>query len=214
VLAVLPWTDPVIDRMGYDPRACYAERFWLGVLGPTALWLLRSLAARFDEAPAGFDMELTELSALLGLGRGTGKSSPLGRTIARCQRFGLVRTVDHQVIEARRRLPSLTRRRVERLPRSAQIDHAEWLRRELEPDLADPEATRRLARAMLDVGQDPDVARQRLARWGLPAGDDAVDWALASRQPTDAHGPATDGVVDRSGKNVEPDPCSDRRGVL
>ena len=34
-LFVVPWGDPVIDTVGYDPRAVYVERFWLGILGPT-----------------------------------------------------------------------------------------------------------------------------------------------------------------------------------
>ena len=33
-LHVLPWVDPVIDQVGYDPRSRYVERFWLGILGP------------------------------------------------------------------------------------------------------------------------------------------------------------------------------------
>jgi hypothetical protein len=33
-LRVLPWPDPVIDQVGYDPRSRYVERFWLGILGP------------------------------------------------------------------------------------------------------------------------------------------------------------------------------------
>jgi hypothetical protein len=33
-LTVVPWPDTVIDRVGYDPRTVYVERFWLGILGP------------------------------------------------------------------------------------------------------------------------------------------------------------------------------------
>jgi hypothetical protein len=33
-LQILPWADPVIDQVGYDPRSRYVERFWLGILGP------------------------------------------------------------------------------------------------------------------------------------------------------------------------------------
>jgi hypothetical protein len=34
-LAVEPWEDELADRVGFDPRSPYVERFWLGVLGPT-----------------------------------------------------------------------------------------------------------------------------------------------------------------------------------
>jgi hypothetical protein len=50
-LTIRPWTDPVIDTLGYDPRSRYVETFWLPTLGPTALLLLRHLADRFDRQP-------------------------------------------------------------------------------------------------------------------------------------------------------------------
>ena len=46
-LQVLPWSDPVIDQLGYDPRSRYVERFWLGILGPSATWLMRYLVDGF-----------------------------------------------------------------------------------------------------------------------------------------------------------------------
>jgi hypothetical protein len=36
MITIVPWTDPVIDTIGYDPRTRYAETFWLPVLGPTS----------------------------------------------------------------------------------------------------------------------------------------------------------------------------------
>ena len=44
-ITVRPWIDPVVDDDGFDPRSRYVEVFWLGVLGPTATWLLRRLVA-------------------------------------------------------------------------------------------------------------------------------------------------------------------------
>ena len=38
-LAIRPWADEVIDRVGFDPRSPYVERFWLGVIGPSTTWL-------------------------------------------------------------------------------------------------------------------------------------------------------------------------------
>jgi hypothetical protein len=37
VIRIVGWPDPVIDRLGYDPRSLYVETFWLGILGPTTL---------------------------------------------------------------------------------------------------------------------------------------------------------------------------------
>lgn len=36
LLTIRPWPDEVIDALGHDPRSAYVERFWLGVLGPSA----------------------------------------------------------------------------------------------------------------------------------------------------------------------------------
>ena len=34
-LHVSAWADPVLDRVGHDPRSAYVEQFWLGILGPS-----------------------------------------------------------------------------------------------------------------------------------------------------------------------------------
>lgn len=36
VVRIHPWFDPLVDESGHDPRSRYVERFWSGVLGPTA----------------------------------------------------------------------------------------------------------------------------------------------------------------------------------
>src|SRR6187399_2652384 len=53
-LTVVAWFDPFLAQQGYDPRSAYVERFWLGVLGPSATWLLRRLARGLDSHPDGF----------------------------------------------------------------------------------------------------------------------------------------------------------------
>ena len=45
---VLPWHDALIDPIGFDPRSAYVEQFWLGILGPSTVWLLRRIASGFD----------------------------------------------------------------------------------------------------------------------------------------------------------------------
>ena len=39
-LHISVWADPLIDRLGHDPRSTYVEQFWLGILGPRTVWLL------------------------------------------------------------------------------------------------------------------------------------------------------------------------------
>ena len=36
-LGVVPWTDPVIDTLGDDPRSSYVEQFRLPVVGPPTI---------------------------------------------------------------------------------------------------------------------------------------------------------------------------------
>ena len=40
-LHITPLADPVVDSLGFDPRSAYVEHFWLGVLGPSAIWAAR-----------------------------------------------------------------------------------------------------------------------------------------------------------------------------
>src|SRR5258708_13322757 len=56
---VKPWTDPVLDVLGHDPRSWYVETFWLPTLGPTCVLLMRHLADRFDRSPPGLPLDLT-----------------------------------------------------------------------------------------------------------------------------------------------------------
>ena len=64
-LFVVSWPDPVIDQVGHDPRSVYVERFWLGILGPSATWLVRLLV----ELPDGRSVPLTvDLSRAFGPG--------------------------------------------------------------------------------------------------------------------------------------------------
>src|SRR3954470_6917583 len=93
-LDVRPWPDTVIDRVGYDPRSPYVERFWLGVLGPSSVVLLRRIAGELEANPAGFELPLEETAKALGLGMKGGRNSPFLRTLTRCEQFHLVH-VDH-----------------------------------------------------------------------------------------------------------------------
>ena len=109
-LHVIAWIDPDVDRIGVDPRSWYVETFWLAVLGPSAIWLLRRLADRFDEAPEGFELDLDETARSLGLGGSDSRHSPLQRAADRCLRYGMARRIDHQALAVRRRVPPVTRR--------------------------------------------------------------------------------------------------------
>ena len=188
-LTIVPWTDPIVDTVGFDPRTRYAETFWLPTLGPTALLLLRHLADRFDDSPAGVDLRVAETSRALGVGERDGSSSPIVRTLARLEQFDLASSDPcSPTIAVRRNLPPVDRRRLRRLPATLQSVHAHWAEARLgEPAHAEARRrARRLALVLLDESDDPDQAERVLGSTGFHpvVSHDATRWALAHRQQT------------------------------
>jgi hypothetical protein len=131
-LRIEPWLDAVIDQRGYDPRSEYTEWFWLAVVGPSTIWLLRRIAATFDHRPEGFDLEVPECAAALGLTGGAGQNATFLRTLRRTCQFHFARRIDQHTVQVRRNLPPLTRSQVLRLPSSLRVAHDEWMARELQ----------------------------------------------------------------------------------
>ncbi len=117
--------DTVLDELGHDPRSAYVEQFWVAVLGPSGVLLLRRMAMHFDAFPEGFEMELQLWARELGLGSRGGKHSPLMRTIDRLCRFGLA-SRNGRNLAVRRKLAPLTRRQLRRLPPHLQATHRRW----------------------------------------------------------------------------------------
>jgi hypothetical protein len=180
-LTVEPWTDPVIDQLGHDPRSPYVERFWLAILGPSTVLLLRRLAEQLDDAPRGFTLDLVETAQALGVGMRAGRNSPFMRSLDRTCRFGAARFLGPGTLAVRRRLAPLSRSQVQRLPESLRAEHQRWL--EQPPDRPDPEQMRRRARqlalSLLELGEDRESTERHLHRWRFhPAvAHDAVEWA-------------------------------------
>ena len=124
-LAVQRWDDPVLDYLGHDPRSPYVERFWLAVLGPSCLFLLRRLAAELERSPDGFVLVAQHWAPELGLGMRGGKHGPFWRSIERACRFNTARRTGDRLV-VRRRLPPLSSRQVSRLPEHLQDAHRQW----------------------------------------------------------------------------------------
>ena len=146
VVTVRPWPDPVLDVHGHDPRGAYVERFWLGVIGPTATWIMRRLADRFDDAPEGYELDLAHTATTMGLSFQRGATSPFGKALHRCVMFGLAQGADGELV-VRRRLPQVAQRHLVRLPDDVQADHLVWARASVRLDRGELE--RRLREAGL-----------------------------------------------------------------
>jgi hypothetical protein len=182
-LHIVPWTDPVIDTLGHDPRSWYVEQFWLSILGPTSTWLLRRIVTRFDSEPDGFDLDLDETARALGLGGRDGRHSPFQRALGRCVSFKLARPHGPGALGVRRRLPPLSRKHLDRLPPMLQTVHDEWSMAQNRTGVVDEvrNRSRRLALKLLDIGADRSAVELQLVRWRIhPAmAHDAIEWALA-----------------------------------
>lgn len=79
------------DSFGFDPRGAYVETYWLPVVGPSSILVLRRLTDWLEDRPSGLFVALEDLGQSLGLGSGTGRSSPIVRTLDRLVNFGLAR---------------------------------------------------------------------------------------------------------------------------
>ena len=126
-LTIRPWVDPVVDDDGFDPRSRYVEMFWLGVLGPTATWLVRRLVAGLEQSPEGYDLDLDAIARAMGLSYSAGRTSPFGRALQRCVMFGLAHPIPDG-LAVRRRVPPVSTRHLQRMPPDLQAAHEQWQR--------------------------------------------------------------------------------------
>jgi hypothetical protein len=163
-LMVVPWHDPVVDELGFDVRSCYVEQFWLGVLGPSAMWALRRLVAGLDRFPLGYELDLDETAHELGLSYSSATSSTFVRALQRCVMFGVAQPIADG-LAVRRRLPPVAARHLARMPEALQVQHRSWTARRT--GLDDLTRGLALAQAMVDVGDDPDVLERQLMAVGV-----------------------------------------------
>jgi hypothetical protein len=181
-LSVRPWEDETVDRIGYDPRSPYVERFWLGIIGPSTTWLLRRIAAGFDHSPDGFEMPLGETARALGLGDKGGRNSPFLRTVNRMVQFELAELTDVAELAVRRRLPPLARRHVTKLSPALQEAHDRWMAEQKgePPAEAQRRRSRQLALSLLELGEDAEEVERQLLRWRYhpTLARESAEWAV------------------------------------
>ena len=182
VLRARSWDDPKLARRGHDPRSAYVERFWVAVLGPSAVWFLRLLAREFDELAPGEELrlDLDTTARRLGLQHRGGRTSTFMRTVDRCAMFGLAYFTDDAVLMVRRHLPSVPRRLHDRMPQELRDEVGHWSRTDGQADFSVGE-TRLLASCMLMLGHGLHESAERLVTLGFApnAANEATAWAWA-----------------------------------
>jgi hypothetical protein len=119
--------DPVLDEHGSHVTSRYCETFWLPVIGPSALWLLRHAAIHTEQG--AYTVDVDTLARSIGLGGAHGAHAPIVRTLNRLDDFrggvGGWRTT----WALRTHLPPLTARQAERLPEPLRAAHEALLER-------------------------------------------------------------------------------------
>jgi hypothetical protein len=130
---VRPWHDPTLDLVGQDPRGEYLERYWLGVVGPSVVLLVRRFARGLAEHPHGFVISLSDTARAIGLSGGTSRNSQISRTVERACMFRLLRRTSPDTLEVRTHVPLLTHRQLQRLPLAVRTSHQAWLEQTANP---------------------------------------------------------------------------------
>lgn len=123
-LIVFPWPEPDTGE-GHDVRGRYTELFVLPLLGPTATWLLRRLVDGLDAFPDGYELDLGETAAALGLQHQPGRPGPFAKALERVLMFGYAQQVPYG-ITVRARVQPISARQLGRLPSHLQRLHADW----------------------------------------------------------------------------------------
>jgi hypothetical protein len=111
--------QPKVRRVGFALDDPYVEQVWAGVIGPSALLVLRRLPAMWCERePAVAD--LRELGQSLGLGPSLARTGRTRRTIERLVSFGMAHWLPGDELGVRTHVTPLNARLLARL--------AEWTR--------------------------------------------------------------------------------------
>jgi len=173
-IRIVPWIDPVADPLGVPPCARYVELYWLGILGPSATWLLRRIAYGLEIHPGGFTLHLAETARALGLGDRQGRNAPFPRALQRLVTFELARPAGATVagrplsggLAVRTRVPPLPLRHLQRLPASLQASHRQWQAEQRLPPVEQARRrAHRLAASLAASGCTRDEIEARLGIW-------------------------------------------------
>ena len=121
-LVVVPWHDPVVDTNGHCVLSRYVEHFWLPVLGPSALWILRRIVIGFEEFPGGFEIDVPYMAAAVGLSFNAGANSSFTRSLQRCTMLGEAQALQGG-LAVRQFLPTLSNRQLQWLPLTLRQAH-------------------------------------------------------------------------------------------
>ena len=144
--------DDRVQRVGFDLTDPYVEQCWSAVVGPSSTLLLRRMPDLWAvNSPR--EIQATELSRSLGLGRGVGERSRLMSTMNRLVQYRLARPApDGAGLEVFRQVSPLTPHQLDRVPQLTRDTHERLFGTHLEQidDLAQHQASVASITARLD----------------------------------------------------------------
>ena len=132
-LEIHPAAHPSLEvhRAGFPLDHPYLEQCWSPILGPSSILLLRHTAQLWrDQSPAVVDT--ADLAQQIGLGKGHGNHSPLGRTLDRIARFRFASWAAPGVLDVYTEIRPLREHDRSRVPDWTARRHHELLERHLD----------------------------------------------------------------------------------
>ena len=124
-IVVVPWSDPVVDEDGASVFSRYAELYWLPILGPSALWILRRIVMGFEASPHGFELDCATTATDMGLRFSLSPNNSFSRSLQRCLYFGALQ-VHQGGLAVRCYLPAISKRHLQRLSPALRDGHDAW----------------------------------------------------------------------------------------
>jgi hypothetical protein len=117
VLAIhaVPHPNPKVRRVGFALDDPYVEQVWAGVIGPSALLVLRRLPVLWREREPTL-VDLRELGRSLGLGPSVARGGRAWRTIERLVGFGMAHWLPGDELGVRTEVAPLSGRQLARVP--------------------------------------------------------------------------------------------------
>ncbi len=155
-LHAVPHPSAPVRQAGFPLDHPYLEHCWTPVIGPSSVLLLRRCPWLWREAaPARIPTE--DLARQLGLGTGTGRSSPVWHTIQRVVRFRFAAMAAPGELRVYTEVPPVLSRQLDRLPSWCRQEHERLLGQHLD-------GLARLSGATVTPASDPSPAHVRLAK--------------------------------------------------
>jgi hypothetical protein len=190
-ISIISWPDRVLDAIGHDPRSPYVERFWLPILGPSTVWLLRHLAGELERSPSGVRLDLVETARSLGLANNPGRHGPFTGALVRMVQFGAAQYLPDG-LAVRRKLAFLPPRHLDRLPDRLRAEHQIWVDRD--DHTTQVQLKKRaygLALTLLRLGESAEEVSWQLGQWRFAQEvvDEALVWALGRTGASSAEHP-------------------------